>query len=296
MKLAIASDLHLEMADITLDNTENADVLVLAGDIMNAVDLREHPSVTHNPYGSGAAQLGSRQIKALRYRRFMAHVAAQFPRVVVIAGNHELYDGRWIGDIQTLRDEWSAYPNVVFLERDTAVINGVRFIGATLWTDMNRGDPITLHAMSGVMSCYRYIRHDGLGFTKLRPAHSLARHRQTVEYFKTVLGEHSGDRTVVVGHHAPSHMSVGEEYRRDTLTNGAYYSDLSELILDNPQITLWICGHVHQPHRYWIGDTHVSCNPRGYAGSEPEAASFRLRYIDLDNMPSKFDDVKWDRD
>lgn len=281
MKLAIASDLHLEMADITLDNTENADVLVLAGDIMNAVDLREHPSVTHNPYGSGAAQLGSRQIKALRYRRFMAHVAAQFPRVVVIAGNHELYDGRWIGDIQTLRDEWSAYPNVVFLERDTAVINGVRFIGATLWTDMNRGDPITLHNVSSIMACYRYIRHDGLGFTKLRPAHSLARHRQTVEYFKTVLGEHSGDRTVIVGHHAPSHMSVGEEYRGEYHTNGAYYSDLSELILNNPQIELFVHGHMHDASDYTIGDTRVFCNPRGYWGHEASADTFRLRYVTI---------------
>lgn len=281
MKLAIASDLHLEFADITLDNTGGADVLVLAGDIMNAVDLREHPSVTLNPYGSGATQLGSRQIKALRYRNFMAHVAAQFPRVVVIAGNHEFYDGRWVADIQTLRDEWSVYSNVTFLECDTTVIDGVRFIGGTLWTDMNRGDPITLHTVSSIMACYRYIRHDELGFTKLRPAHSLSRHRKTVEYFNAVLSDHRDERTVVVGHHAPSHMSVGEQYRGEYHVNGAYYSDLSGLILNNPQIELFIHGHMHDASDYTIGDTRVFCNPRGYWGSEASADSFQLRYVDI---------------
>ena len=35
-------------------------------------------------------------------------------------------------------------------------------------------------------------------------------------------------------------------------------------IMDNPNIKLWIHGHVHNNFDYMIGDTRVICNPRGY--------------------------------
>lgn len=43
MKIALASDLHLEFGDIHLTNDQGADVLLLAGDIMIAQDLHDHP-------------------------------------------------------------------------------------------------------------------------------------------------------------------------------------------------------------------------------------------------------------
>jgi 3',5'-cyclic AMP phosphodiesterase CpdA len=39
MRIATCSDIHLEFADINLQNTENADVLILGGDICVAADL-----------------------------------------------------------------------------------------------------------------------------------------------------------------------------------------------------------------------------------------------------------------
>ena len=71
---------------------------------------------------------------------------------------------------------------------------------------------------------------------------------------------------MVVGHHAPSSLSVHERFVRDTIMNGGYYSDLSEFILDNPKIVLWTHGHMHDPCDYMIGDTRVICHPRGYPG------------------------------
>ena len=41
MKIAIASDVHLEFGDLILKNEENADVLILSGDICVAADFRE---------------------------------------------------------------------------------------------------------------------------------------------------------------------------------------------------------------------------------------------------------------
>ena len=60
-------------------------------------------------------------------------------------------------------------------------------------------------------------------------------------------------------------------YQNDSLTNFAYYSDLSEFILDHPQIKLWTHGHMHNPFDYMIGDTRIVCNPRGYEGYEPDS-------------------------
>lgn len=286
MKIAICDDLHLEFGDINITNDEKADVLILSGDIMIADDLHDHPEPM-TPYTPEIIKLlGTRQANAQRYRDFLKRVSFQFPHVIYVAGNHEFYHGKWIQSLVTLRNECARFPNVHFLERDTVVIDGVRFIGGTMWTDCNKNDPLTLHALSDMMQDFKVIRHDGLGYTKLRPAHTLHRHIQTVDYFKHVLRDNLEQPTVITTHHAPSPLSVHVSYKDQVLMNGAYQSDLSELILDNPQIKLWTAGHMHHSYRYHIGDTLVACNPRGYIGYETCADNFRLKYVDLDDMPS----------
>lgn len=281
MRIAYCSDLHLEFSDIVLKNEDGADVLVLAGDILIAEDMHDHPPM-YNPYAAGIMQtLGSRQRKAQQYREFISRCAQEFPHVIAVAGNHEFYHGKWLGSIQTLRTEYGRHTNVHYLERDTVTIDGVLFVGGSLWTNLGRGDPLVLHAVGDMMNDYRVIRHDGLGYIKLRPAHTLQRHRETLDYFKTVMADRADTVTVVVGHHAPSSLSIHSRYSDDRLMNAAYHSDLSEFILDRPQIVAWFHGHVHTPFDYTIGDTRILCNPRGYHGWEPEAESFRLRYVDI---------------
>ena len=241
---------------------------MLAGDILIANDLHDHPK-PEVPYPPEIIRtLGSRQRRAQEYRDFISRCAVQFPHVVVIAGNHEFYSGKWIQSVQTLRDEYGVYPNVHFLERDMITIDDITFVGGTLWTDLNRGDPLTLHAVGDMMNDYRMIRHDGLGYTKLRPAHTLSRHRETLDYFKTVIDDRKDGKIVVVSHMAPSFMSIHERYRNEKLMNGAFYSDLSEFILDRPQIKVWIHGHLHHELDYQIGDCRILCQPRGYVGHE----------------------------
>jgi hypothetical protein len=74
--------------------------------------------------------------------------------------------------------------------------------------------------------------------------------------------------------------------------NGGYSSNLEFFIEDHPQIKIWTCGHTHFVHQYYIGDTLVACNPRGYIGYEKCADEFELRFIDLELMPNKFNGVK----
>jgi DNA repair exonuclease SbcCD nuclease subunit len=276
MKIAVCSDLHLEFEDIDLKNTGGAEVLILSGDIMVAEDLHNHPTDTRN-------ELGTRQKAAQRFRDFLSRVSNEFPHVIYVAGNHELYHGKWVASLDHLREACAVYPNIYFLERDIKVINEVSFIGATLWTDCNKGDPLTLNALADVMSDYRVIRNDEHGYSKLRPAHTMHRHQQTLSYLKQVLVDMKDKCVVFVGHHAPSAMSTHDKYKHNVhyITNGAYHSELSEFILDHPQIKLWTHGHMHDTFDYMVGTTRVVCNPRGYAGHDEQADVFQLKYLDI---------------
>jgi predicted phosphodiesterase len=282
MKIAVCSDLHLEFQDLNLENTENADVLILSGDILVAEDLHQHPEMSYGMYSSvNLSDLGRRQESALRFRNFLQRCSDKFPHVVYVAGNHEFYHGKWKATIQYLRDECNKFPNVYFLERDTKEINDVTFVGATLWTDCNKGDPLTLHSLGDMMNDYKIIRNDEHGFTKLRPVHGMYRHQQTLSYFKTVLSDMKDKKVVVVGHHAPSKLSTHPKYTSDQIMNGGYSSDLSEFILDHPQIALWTHGHTHDPFDYLVGTTRVVCNPRGYSGWDEQADVFELKFWDI---------------
>jgi predicted phosphodiesterase len=282
MKIALASDLHLEFQDIDLINTEGAEVLILSGDIMVAEDLHNHPEMDYGMYSSvNIADLGRRQQTALRFRDFLKRCSFQFPHVIYIAGNHEFYHGKWKASLQYLRDECAKLPNVYFLERDVKVINDVTFIGATLWTDCNKGDPLTLHALADMMNDYRIIRNDEHGYTKLRPAHTMYRHQQTIAYLKSILPDMKDRKIVFAGHHSPSKLSTHPKYQNEYLMNGGYSSDLSEFILDHPEIKLWTHGHTHDPFDYMVGETRVVCNPRGYAGHDEQADVFELKFLDI---------------
>ena len=269
MKIKVVSDLHLEFADINIKNDENCDVLILSGDIMVAQDLHDHPETSYGMYSNvNLADLGRRQQTALRFRDFLKRCSFQFPNVIYVAGNHEFYHGKWNQTLTTLSDECAKFPNVYFLERGCKKIDDVTFVGGTLWTNMNKGDPITLHAARDMMNDFRIIRKELEGYTALKPYDTTIRHQQTLDYIRNVVAEKHDEKFVVVGHHSPSFLSCHPMYKNDTVMNGCYHSDLSEFILDRPQIKLWTHGHTHHPFDYVIGETRVVCNPRGYDNYE----------------------------
>ena len=267
MKIKLVSDLHLEFSDIMIPNDNNYDVLILAGDIMVATDLHDHPEPVNTADQMAIANgtgLGRRQLAAQRFRDFLKRCSFQFPHVIYVAGNHEFYHGKWNQSLITLSNECAKFPNVYFLEAGSKKINDVTFIGGTLWTDMNKGDPLTLHSVRDMMNDFRVIKKDLEGYTNLKPHDTVVRHRHMLDYIKNIVAERGDEKFVVVGHHSPSFQSVHEGYRSETLMNGAYHSDLSEFILDRPQIKLWVHGHTHHPFDYAIGETRIVCNPRGY--------------------------------
>ena len=234
---------------------------------MIAQDLHDHPEPANTADQAAIANgtgLGRRQMTAQRFRDFFKRCSFQFPHVIYIMGNHEFYNGKFYAGIDYMRDEIAKYPNITMLEQDMKIIDDVVFVGGTLWTNMNKRDPLTMHAIEGMMNDFRIIRNDKRNYATMSALDVAIRHDKTLGYIKHVVQEHKDKTCVVVGHHSPSFQSVNPIYAHETLMNGGYHSDLSEFIMDHPQIKLWTHGHTHHPFDYVIGETRIVCNPRGY--------------------------------
>jgi Icc-related predicted phosphoesterase len=268
VKIALGSDLHLEFGAIELHNTEAADVLILSGDICVAKHLNgEH----HHDS---------------RYRKFFKECCERFPKVVYVLGNHEHY----AYDIQEttahLKREL-AHDNLYILDDETVDIEEYTFIGATIWTNMNEEDSLTLYHVTTMMNDYTSIKNSARTLNewgkpaRLTPEDTVEFHKHSLDYINHVVGEHSDKQYIVVGHHCPSFKSVHPKYANDKIMNGAFASDLDDFIAYRPQIRLWTHGHTHEPFDYMISETRVVCNPRGYLGHESQADSFKLKYIDV---------------
>ncbi len=149
MKVAITSDIHLEFGEWYPSNPENADVLILSGDILVAKDLQK---LQEDPNGFLDNTKGN------LFRQFLINCKQNYKHVVYVMGNHEHYHGDFAVSHQVLRKECDDH-GIHFLDRDCVTIGDYTFIGGTLWTDMNKEDPLTLHSMTGMMNDFRIVQN-----------------------------------------------------------------------------------------------------------------------------------------
>ena len=298
MKIALASDIHLEFGDINLQNQENADVLILSGDICTAKVFKHKPK------------------ERAMVRDFFKRCSFQFPEVVYVMGNHEHYDFDMRDTYDRLKFELAPFSNIHLLEKETWEYKNFTFVGATLWTDMNKDDSLTKWHCGQRMNDFQLIKNsnrmthhknviyaknpDGSGLylkdsegnlviervdqyekaSRFSVEDSIQDHDKAVDYIKLAVGDRS-KKFVVVTHHAPTVLSIAEWFKNDTLMNGAFASDLSEFIMDRPQIKLWTHGHMHNNSDYMMGTTRVTCNPRGYTKYESIADWFKIQYLEI---------------
>jgi hypothetical protein len=284
MKITVCSDLHLEFGDLDLHNTDQAETLVLSGDVCVAKDLLALND-TELP--------GFSNFRSERLHGFFQRACEQWRHVVYVVGNHEHYHGDFAKTVPHLRECLGYLANLHILDKESVLLEDVRFVGGTLWTDMNGEDEHTLYAIRGVMNDFRVVKdsrepvyfRDGDGNFQTRTATFSP--ESAVEYHKEMLKlveeqcALGWKKIVVVGHHAPSKMSTHPRYKSETLINGAYSSSLDEFILDHPEIRLWTHGHTHEEFDYCIGTTRVVCNPRGYDGHEIRASRFELVTVEI---------------
>ena len=253
MKIQLFSDLHLEHSErhppFSLPAI-SADVVVLAGDIDN----------------------GTRAID-------WAEQAFPDRTVLYVPGNHEYYDAELQTAAAALKTRARRSANVHVLDNDELTIDGVRFLGSTLWTDFelfgrDRMTPVIAESLRCVVD-FRKIR---LGRDFLTPQHTIDLHRDAVSFLQQRLAQPFAGKTVVVTHHAPHPNSVHPRWTGN-LANAAFVSDLTRLM---GQSALWFHGHTHDSFDFAVNGTRVLANPMGYRTSnwrEARATDAPLRVV-----------------
>ncbi|MDU8350464.1 metallophosphoesterase [Pseudomonas syringae pv. actinidiae] len=231
MRLHIISDLHLDYWSMPVPALVEADVCLIAGDL--------HEGLGGLP--------------------FALEIAKTKP-VIFVAGNHEFYGS----SLKIVREQWreasEQHKNVYFLDNSTIEFDGVRFIGATLWTDFDRGSPLSLMRGSGVTKDFLYIDNDE-GDERITAQFLYDEHQRSLAFIRSELEKPYDGKTVILSHHAPSKLSVPEVFKNDT-NNFMFCSDL-DYLMHYYNVTLYVHGHMHTESDYMIGDTPVIANPRG---------------------------------
>ena len=231
MRIRIYSDLHLEREPFSPKDGD-ADLVVLAGDIAN-----------------GAA--------GIEWARAMFTVP-----VLYLAGNHEYYDGEFESVQSAMQSATGG--TVALLDCSGRAIDGVRFLGCTLWTDYSLAAaaerPAVIESARKLNPDYQKIR---FGSRAMAPEDAIAlcgRHRR---WLCDELARPFHGTTVVITHFAPHPRSIAPKYA-DHRANPAFVVDMDEAM--GPPAALWIHGHTHTRFDYKVRGTRVVCNPRGYPG------------------------------
>jgi predicted phosphodiesterase len=244
VRLHVLSDLHLEHAPFSVPEVD-ADVVVLAGDVAP---------------GTAGIEWMRRQLEGRP--------------ILYVAGNHEFYGHDLPGLTSRLRDA-ARGSAINVLENDAVVIDGVRFLGCSLWSDFefagaeNRAN--TMRVCERLVNDYKQIRASDPD-RPLRAQDTRDLHVASRAWLATALAAPHDGPTVVVTHHAPL---VRQRPENPVLAavGGAFASDLSEL-MDGERAGLWIFGHIHRVVDTEVNGTRVLSNQRGYphepvAGFDP---------------------------
>ena len=235
-KFHVISDVHLEFSKLGYHEQPDVDAVILAGDI--------------GPGFSGMA---------------FASKTFDMPKFYV-AGNHEFYNRELDKHNRDMQYRATRH-GINFLQNSVNVFEGIRIIGSTMWTDYNLYGTkfISMELARRYMSDYKHISFYDTENNVLR---NLTPHDISIENFNSVdfirneLNTLFNGPTIVVTHHAPSSLSIGEKWIGDDC-NPCFASRLEELIGDTKP-DYWIHGHIHNHTVYELYDTKVICNPRGY--------------------------------
>jgi len=245
VKIQILSDLHIEFEEFDYIETDS-DVVILAGDI---------------------------HVKDKGVLWAIENIRTK--PVLYVLGNHEFYGKAYPRLVDSIKEKVQG-SNVHILEKDAVTIDGINFLGCTLWTDFELfGDPRTTgYQCQQIMTDYKKIRVSPR-FSKLRSIDVATIHRQSLDWLKSELGTKKGERNIVISHHGPSKRSLPKG-AEDDVSSAAYVSKLEDVITKFSP-TFWIHGHMHNSSNYNVDGCRVICNPRGYPGERNP--DFRSEFI-----------------
>ena len=248
-RVKCVSDLHLEACEqgFGIPDLGEGDILILGGDILCARHFKKDGPL-HKVYDD-----------------FLQKCVKNFDEVLYINGNHEFYSSHYDTTFNVLKEHLPK--SIHLMENSVVKIKDIVFLGATLWTDFRNENPLEMMEASRFLNDYKTIRI-GSNYRKLNPDDTLGFHKKSKQFLLDTLPMFENQKVWVLSHHAPSYQSIHPKYRSFGIANGAYVSNLEDLILNNPQIKYWSHGHTHESFRYRINECEVICNPRGYFPTE----------------------------
>lgn len=249
MKVHYMSDIHLDFGD--MDEMPEGEVLVLAGDITAAACLAPEFE------DSRKARVRSATLK------FFDLARKNFDIILYVGGNHEPY-GLDIDESQSLIEKHLCGDGVYYLENKSATIDGVTFLGATLWTDMKCDEGQSERYIGLGLSDFHVISTYGRRFTT---RDAVERHEQSLAFLDRELAERADQNVVVITHHAPSYQGMSKKFSKTPVAPG-FASHLEDFISARPQISNWLFGHTHIVKTFNVGETTLRTNCRGYVGRE----------------------------
>jgi predicted phosphodiesterase len=255
MNIQLLSDLHLEVhPQFTPEPHPEADVLVLAGDI-------------------GSYQPGSKLVDDdFGLARFspLPHLGAWPTPVIFVPGNHE-YDQQDFDAAHSRLRQTCDRLGLIWLERETVQLQGVRFVGTTLWSDFDalaEGAGAHLSALlktreKAFRAANFYLRKTGSTRHGQPMMAEQVREQALVcqDWLREALCQPFDGPTVAVTHFAPSLRSADPRYGLTPGTAG--FCNALDALLVHAQ--LWLHGHLHAPSDYRVGHCRVVANPLGYA-------------------------------
>jgi len=227
MKINYFSDIHLEFGVSDVPATD-ADIVIAAGDI--------------GIYDQGIAWLKTID-----------------KPVIYVAGNHEYYTHEYQDTLKMLKAE-CANTNIHFLENNSFIFQGVRFLGCSLWTDLFVEGPVTAEVLAYTLNDFRRIRFADGEFNATQYSEL---HHHSRAWLEKALARPYNGTTIVVTHHAPTHRSWPGS--PNTIRKFAYCNDLKSLC-SQYNISAWFHGHTHSIGDYRIANTRILSNTRGYMG------------------------------
>lgn len=227
MKIRVLSDLHFEFHKDNgkefIDSLNNeADVCILAGDICYAHSMVE------------------------TLNRF----CEKYSNVIYLTGNHEYYTSSKKDVDKAILKAKNKNKNLSILQRESVVIDGQRFLGATLWFPYDTNAEKRSYWLNDFKEIHNFRTWIG------NENHS------DKEFIKRNITKND----IIVTHHLPTYKSVHPKYAGNPF-NCFFVCDMEEIILENKP-KLWVHGHTHCSMDYMLSKTRIVCNPFGYVARE----------------------------
>lgn len=237
LRVSFISDIHLSEKnklipkDLVKLRKSNVDVLLILGDISSdPSDWKEFLQIIRKYFSSGP--------------------------ILFLMGNHEYYNH----DINTatkdyaqaIQDDRDAY----ILDNSNIIINGINFIGSTLWSSFELGKDISIAEKQ--IFTFKRVKNGNRYITKNE---ILEIHRQSLRFIQNSIHNSLSECNVVITHYPPitlKNLSLLSGYELD----GAQCSPLEDFIIKNkPQY--WLYAHIHEPLKKIVGETILMNNAFG---------------------------------